>query len=275
MDDQQRQRILDPAKVAAGGVAAPLGALLTSRFGVGGTMLGLAISAVVVTTISDVLKAYLHRAPGTVKNIPGSARARFTWKSFRRMITAPFSWFLSLAPSRRRAMLISSIVAGVIAFFIGTSAVTALEVGVGKNLSCWVWEECSTESSTGEEASNTSTLSSILGGGQDVVSSDTAQQHEQQQQQGQSSGTPTSTKTPASSSQSGQQQAPSGAPEEQQQSVASTRVVEEHQQSSSSDTGEQQSSSSNRVTEDQQQSPSSISDSGVGSPQDNLNAQQK
>ena len=272
MDDQQRQHILDPAKIAAGGVAAPLAALLTSRFGVAGTMLGLALSAVVATTVSDVLKAYLHRAPGTVKNIPGSARARFTWKSFRRMITAPFSWFLSLAPSRRRAMLISSIVAGVIAFFIGTSAVTALEVGVGKNLSCWVWEECSTESSTGEEASNTSTLSSILGGSQDVVSSNTAQQ-QQQQQQGQPSGTPTS-KTPASSSQSSQQQVPSGASEEQQQSVP-TRVVEEQQQSSSNDTGEQQSSSSNRVTEEQQQSPSSISDSGVGSPQDNSNAQQK
>jgi hypothetical protein len=270
MDDHQRQRILDPAKVAAGGVAAPLGALLTSHFGVAGTMLGLALSAVIVTTISDVLKAYLQRAPGTVKNMPGSARARFSWKNFRRMITAPFSWFLSLGPSRRRAMLISSIVAGGIAFLIGTSAVTALEVGVGKNLSCWVWDECSTDSSTSEEASNTSTLSSILGGSQDVVSSNTAQQ--QQQQQGQPSGTP-SAKTPASP-QSGQQQVPSGAPEEQQQSSPPTRVVEEQQQSSSGDTGEQQSSSSN-VTEDQQQSPSSIPDSGVGSPQDNSNAQQK
>ena len=287
MDDQQRQHIVDPAKIAAGGVAAPLAALLTSRFGVAGTMLGLALSAVVATTVSDVLKSYLQRAPGTVKNIPGSARARFSVKHFRRMITAPFSWFLSLGPSRRRAMLISSLVAGVITFLIGTGAVTALEVGVGENLSCWVWNECSTtDASSGEDVSNTSTLPSILGGGQGVVSSNTPQ--EGQQQQGQPPGTPSAKTPPASSpsgqqqtpskatpgsSQSGQQQTPSGI-EEQQQSLPN-RVVEEQQQSSSGAAGEPQSSSSTRVTEEQQQSPSSVPDSGVGGSQDNLNPPQK
>ena len=277
MDDQQRQRILDPAKIAAGGVAAPLGAVLTSRFGVAGTMFGLALSAVVVTTVSDILKAYLRRAPGTVKNIPASFGTGFSWKNFRRWVTGPFSWFLSLGPSRRRAMLISSIVAGGIAFFIGTSAVTALEVGAGKNLSCWVWSECSTtDSSTGEEASNTSTLPSVLGGSQGVVSSNTPQEGQQptagsqKSPSSQPSGTPTA-KTPGSS-QSGQQ-TPSGI-EEQQQSLPPTRVVEEQQQSSSGATGEQQSTSS-RVTEEQQQSLSSIPDSGAGSPQDNSNVPQK
>src|SRR5918912_919111 len=167
-------------------------------------MLGLAFSAVVVTTVSDVLKAYLQRAPGTVKNIPGSLGTGFSWKNFRRWVTGPFSWFLSVAPSRRRAMLLSSIVAVGIAFLIGTGAVTALEVGAGKSLSCWVWSECSTtDSSRGEGASNTSTLPSILGGGQTAVSSNTPQEG-QQQQQGQPSGTPTA-KTPPGSSQSGQQ----------------------------------------------------------------------
>ena len=275
LDDQQRQRILDPAKIAAGGAAAPLGALLTSRFGVAGTMLGLALSAVVVTTVSDILKAYLRRAPGTVKNIPVSFGTGFSWKNFRRWVTGPFSWFLSLGPSRRRAMLISSIVAGGIAFLIGTSAVTALEVGEGKNLSCWVWSECSTtDSSSGEEASNTSTLPSVLGGSQGVMSSNTSQEGQQptagsQSVSSQPSGTPTA-KTPGSP-QSGQQ-TPSGI-EEQQQSPP-TRVVEEQQQSSSGATGEQQSTSS-RITEEQQQSPSSIPDSGVGSPQDNSNIPQK
>jgi hypothetical protein len=277
LDDQQRQRILDPAKIAAGGVAAPLGAVLTSRFGVAGTMFGLALSAVVVTTVSDILKAYLRRAPGTVKNIPASFGTGFSWKNFRRWVTGPFSWFLSLGPSRRRAMLISSIVAGVVAFLIGTSAVTALEVGAGKNLSCWVWSECSTtDSSSGEEAYNTSTLPSVLGGSQGVLSSNTPQEGQQptagsqKSPSSQPSGTPTA-KTPASS-QSGQQ-TPSGI-EEQQQSSPPTRVVEEQQQSSSGATGEQQSTSS-RVTEEQQQSPSSIPDSGAGSPQDNSNVPQK
>jgi hypothetical protein len=276
LDEQQRQHILDPAKIAAGGVAAPVAALLTSRFGVTGTMIGLAASAVVATTVSDILKTYLQRASGTVRNIPGSTRTRLSSnKSIRGMVTAPFSWFLSLSPSRRRAMLLSSIVAGVIAFLIGTSAVTALEVGAGKNLSCWVWNECSTQSSTGEQAS--STLPSIVSVGQHVASSNAPQQQQQQPTAGsqspssQSSGTPVA-KTPASSSQPDQQR-PSEAPQAQQQSSSPDRVVEEQQQSSSSDaTGEQQSSSS-RITEDQQQSPSSIPDSEVGSPQENSNTQ--
>ena len=270
LDYQQRQQIVDPAKIAAGGVAAPLAALLTSRFGVAGTMIGLAISAVVATTVSDILKAYLQRAPATVKNIPGSTRVPFSWKNFRRMLTAPFSWFLSLSPSRRRAMLISSIVAGVIAFLIATSAVTALEVGAGKNLSCWVWNECSTESSSGEEASSTSTLPSILGGGyEEVLSSDTLQEKQQPTAGSQSaSSQPSDTARTAKTSGTLQssKQTSSGALQEEQQSSSPSRVVEEHQQSSSSDaTGEQQSSSSS-ITEDQQQNPSSIPDAGGGIP---------
>jgi hypothetical protein len=260
LEEQQRQQILDPAKIAAGGVAAPLAAFLTSRFGVAGTMVGLALSAVVATTVSDILKEYLKRTPDTVKNIPGSVRAGFSLKNVRGMVTAPFSWFLSLSPSRKRAMLVSSIVAGVIAFLIGTSAVTALEVGVGKNLSCWVWSECSTgSSSTGKEASRTSTLPSILGGGQDMASSNTPQQP---QQQGEPSAIPTA-KTPVSSP-SGQQPPPSAS--EGQPQSSPTLVVEQQQQSSSGTAGEQQSSSSSRVTEDQQQSQPSVPDSGVGTP---------
>ena len=288
LDDQPRQHILDPAKILAGGVAAPLGALLTSHFGVAGTILGLALSAVIVTTISDILKAYFKRAPGAVKTIPGSFGTGFSWKNFRRRVTAPFSWFLTVAPSRRRAMLISGLLAGVVAFLIGTSAVTALEVGVGESLSCWVWNECpTTDSSSGEEASNTSTLPSILGGGQSVVSSNTPQQ---QQQQAQPSGTPTA-KTPSSSqsgqehtpskatpgsSQSGEQQIPSEASQEQQQSLPPSRVVEEQQQQSSSGPAvEQQSDSSTMVTEEPQQSLPSVPDSGVEAGQDNVNPPQE
>jgi hypothetical protein len=292
LDTQQRPHILDPAKVVAGGAAAPLGALLTSHFGVAGTMLGLALSAVIVTTISDILKAYFKRAPGAVKNIPGSLGTGFSLKNFRRMVTAPFSWFLSLGPSRRRAMLLSGLLAGVVAFLIGTGVVTALEVGVGENLSCWVWNECpTTDSSSAEEASNTRTLPSILGGGQSLVSSSNTPQEGQQPTAGSQSSSSQSSGTPAAkapvSSRSGQQEAPSEATpgtsqsrqqtpsgiEEQQQS-SPTRVVEEQQQSSSGAAGEQQSSSSSSVTQEQQQSPSSIPDNEVVSPQDNSSTPQ-
>jgi len=64
--------------------------------------------------------------------------------------------------------------------------ITLLEVGVGKNLSCWVWDECSTESSSadGTTDAQTSSLATILGAVQGVSSSagtDVAPSNPQQQ----------------------------------------------------------------------------------------------
>ncbi|MBV9453186.1 MAG: hypothetical protein JOZ19_03540 [Rubrobacter sp.] len=61
MDEQQNQLVLDPAKILVGGIASPMAALLTSRFDIARTMIGLALSAVIVTTITDILKVYLAR----------------------------------------------------------------------------------------------------------------------------------------------------------------------------------------------------------------------
>ena len=184
MNEQKNQSILDPAKILAGGIASPLAALLTSRFGIAGTMIGLALSAVIATTATDILKVYLARAPTKVAKIPGGFQTRLSWRNMGGGLKAPFSWFRSLPWSRRRSILISGVAAGGIAFLIGISAVTALELGVSKSLSCWVWNECPTESSSSDKASSTNTLPSILGGGQGA-SSNTAPQgnHVNPQQQ--------------------------------------------------------------------------------------------
>jgi len=167
---EQNQTILDLPKVIAVGIASPVATLLTSRFGIAGTLIGLALGAVILTVIVDVLKVYLARVPGAVTTIPGGFRKRSPLRNLLDRIRRPFSKFSSLAPGRQRSILIGSIAAAGISFLVGLSAVTALEVGVGKSLSCWVWNECTTESSSTEagSTSTTSTLPSVLGGGSSV-----------------------------------------------------------------------------------------------------------
>ncbi len=57
---------------------------------------------------------------------------------------------------------------------MGLSIVAALELGVGKSLSCWLWKYCPAAESSSEEdgqpSTSTSTLPSILGGGRSVPS---------------------------------------------------------------------------------------------------------
>ena len=249
MNEQKNQSILDPAKILAGGIASPLAALLTSRFGIAGTMIGLALSAVIATTATDILKVYLARAPTKVAKIPGGFQTRLSWRNMGGGLKAPLSWFRSLPWSRRRSILISGVAAGAIAFLIGTSAVTALELGLSKSLSCWVWNECPTESSSSDKASSTNTLPSILGGEQSA-SSNTAPQgnpvNPQQQPPPSVQATPSQPqnapgpKTPTP----GQRESPSGVP------------VPEGQSPSVSPEDQKLVEDQRRGTEDQQQTDS-------------------
>src|SRR5918997_5282172 len=121
MDDQQKQHIIDLPKTVAGAIATPLAALLTSRFGVAGTMVGLALSAVIVTLMVDTLKVYLARVPGAVTSIPGGLKKKSAWGGFLGRLSLPFSKLSSLPPPRRRSILIRSLIGGVIVFCIGLS----------------------------------------------------------------------------------------------------------------------------------------------------------
>src|SRR3954451_7469391 len=91
MNDPSKQHLIDLPKVIAGGVAAPLATLLTSRFGVAGTMIGLALSAVTVTLIADVLKVYLSRVPGAVTSIPGGFKKKSLGGRLLTRVRLPFS----------------------------------------------------------------------------------------------------------------------------------------------------------------------------------------
>jgi hypothetical protein len=165
VDEQQKQTILDVPKVIAVGIASPVVTLLTSRFGAAGTVIGLAVGAMVLTVLVDFLKVYLARAPATVaKKMPGGQQ-----RTHRSWLHPHLH-----APARRRGLLIGSLIAAGISFLVALSIVTALELEVGKSLSCWLWEDCPAAESSSEEdgqpSASTTTLPSILGGGRSLPS---------------------------------------------------------------------------------------------------------
>jgi hypothetical protein len=233
---QQQPTVFDLPKVLAVGIASPAAAAITARFGVAGTLIGLALSAVFITAAVDFLKVYLARVPGAVTTIPGGFRKRSSLGNVFERIRRPFSKFASLPRTRRRSILIGSIAAAGISFIVGLIVVTGLELGVGKSLSCWVWEECSTEESSadGSGTARASTLPSILGGGQSSASSSTPQvevspSSPQQEEPGSSPGTPgaPSSQVPdvpevETPDPSLQQQGPSEVIEEAQQQIPSS-----------------------------------------------------
>ena len=276
MDQQQKQTIFDPAKVVAVGIASPLATLLTSRFGIAGTLLGLAISSVILTVLVDALKVYLARASTKVVKVPSGLRTGFSRKSTRSRLRTLFSKVSSLpprslSPKKRHHILIGSLLAAGVSFLVGLAIITGVEASVGKSLSCWVWNNCPAGSSTTptdeDNASQTSsTLPSILGGGQRAISSGSSQQEvgsssspQNQRSGAASSSTPqgapsqasssqdsppgAETPTPSSSAQPGQRQGPSGpVDEDQQQEEAPSESSGENpqQQQSPSDTSSSQ-----------------------------------
>ncbi|MDQ3378162.1 MAG: hypothetical protein M3533_14875, partial [Actinomycetota bacterium] len=58
---------IDSHQIMAAGLASTAAALVTSRFGVAGTLLGAALTAMIITGGSAVLKAYIENAAGRVR----------------------------------------------------------------------------------------------------------------------------------------------------------------------------------------------------------------
>ena len=241
----QQPSVFDLPKVLAVGIASPAAAAITARFGVAGTLIGLALSAVFITAAVDFLKVYLARVPGAVTTIPGGFRKRSSLGNVFERMRRPFSKFASLPRTRRRSILIGSVAAAGISFIVGLIVVTGLELGVGKSLSCWVWEECSTEESSADDSSGSaraSTLPSVLGGGQSasniapqvevspsVVSPSSPQQQPASQAAADVPGAQEAP-DPSPSAQPGQRQGPSGPVEVEQQQVPSGSAPADQQQ---------------------------------------------
>jgi hypothetical protein len=169
VSDAARQApVVTGSQILAAGFAAAAAAIVTSRFGVAGTLLGSALTAMIITGGSAILKAYLETVTGNVRKVPRRLRARREQRkagshtepetlperpdlrdNFAGRIRAALGWFSHLPPLTRRSILVKGLIAAAVAFVIGMGTVFALEQGIGNSLSCGIWAKCPEGASPG------------------------------------------------------------------------------------------------------------------------------
>ncbi len=166
MSEASKQPVVTGSQVLAAGVASAVAAVVTSRFGVAGTLLGAAVTSMIITGGSAILKSYLESVTGTVRKVPRKMRAKANRaqagradapptappatsgrpdlrENFMGRMRAAMGWFSHLPTLRRRSIMIRGFVAAAGAFVIGIAAITAVEAGVlGNSLSCGIWSTC-------------------------------------------------------------------------------------------------------------------------------------
>lgn len=201
MSSPQKQPVVSFSAVVAAGFASATAAVITSRFGVAGTLLGAALTSMIITGGSAVLKAYFERVSGQVRQVPDKIRTQTSrvrrkepaagdaWEqasgpdspgnTFVERLRASLGWFSRLPALRRRSILVGALVPALVAFCIGAGAVTAMEVSIGETLSCAVWDRCAGDYA-GAGAPGVGL--SILGGNR-IVGADPENIQEQPQQQ--------------------------------------------------------------------------------------------
>ena len=158
----------------AAGLAATGAAFVTSRFGVAGTLLGAALTAMIITGGSAVLKAYIANAtdkvrggatrlrerqetraanaappqdaPTQVNNPPGRSDLR---DNFVGRMRAAIDWFRNLPTRARRPIVIKAALAAAVAFVICMVAIWGVEKVIGNTLSCGFWGTCSVGATPG------------------------------------------------------------------------------------------------------------------------------
>jgi hypothetical protein len=149
------------SQVMAAGFASAAAALITSRFGVAGTLLGAALTTMIITGGSAILKAYLESVTGNVRKVPRRLRVRREERKAQRYsepetlperpdlrdnlagrMRAALDWFSHLPPLTRRSILVKGLIAAAVAFVIGMGAVFVVERGIGNSLSCGLWAKC-------------------------------------------------------------------------------------------------------------------------------------
>jgi len=147
---RERQPTVKLTGVVAAGLAAAVAAFFTSCFGIAGTVLGTALTAMIITVGSALLGFYLERAAAKARSVPEVIRGR----------------------PPRHSILLGGFLAAVASFGMRIGVVTGVELSVGKSLSCWVWNECPTGDDGGRAASEGTarTRPSILGGQKTIVS---------------------------------------------------------------------------------------------------------
>jgi hypothetical protein len=141
------------------GLAATVASLVTSRFGVAGTLLGAALTAMIITGGSAILRSYVEAVSGRVRGMPTKLRARREQEragdyggtmlgrpdlrdNFMGTMRAALDWFRHQPTLSRRSILIRGLVAAAIAFVICMGVVWGAEKVIGNSLSCGIWAQC-------------------------------------------------------------------------------------------------------------------------------------
>lgn len=187
---------LDTHQVMAAGLASTGAAFVTSRFGVAGTLLGAALTAMIITGGAAVLRAYIESAADRVRggatrlrerqgaratgappersnppegaNPPGRPDLR---DNFAGRMRAAVDWFRRLPTPARRPILIKALVAAGVAFVICMVAIWGVEKLIGNSLSCGIWRSCPYGAAPGIHPAgfgDAGTDSTLFGGGVDL-----------------------------------------------------------------------------------------------------------
>jgi hypothetical protein len=151
--------MVNPNQVMAAGLAATAASLVTSRFGVAGTLLGAALTAMIITGGSAILKSYMETVSGRVRGMPTKMRSNRGQQraggyggtmpgrsdlrdNFAGRMRAALDWFSHLPAFSRRSILIKGLLAAAVAFVICMGVVWGAEKVIGNSLSCGLWAKC-------------------------------------------------------------------------------------------------------------------------------------
>src|SRR5215210_220604 len=141
------------------GLAATGASFVTSRFGVAGTLLGAALTAMIITGGSAILRSYLESVSGRVRGMPTKLRSHREQQkaggfggtmpgrpdlrdNFVGRMRAALDWFSHLPVLSRRSILIKGLLAAAVAFVICMGVVWGAEKVIGNSLSCGLWSKC-------------------------------------------------------------------------------------------------------------------------------------
>ena len=177
------------SQMLAAGLASAGAAIVTSKFGVAGTLLGAALTTMIITGGSAILKAYLESVTGQVRKVPRRLRERRKagryaepstipgrpdlLNNFAGRMRAALGWFSHLPPLARRSILVKGLIASAVAFVIGMGTVYAFEKVIGNSLSCGLWGNCPKGASPGIHiggGDGTGARSTITGGSAKLTS---------------------------------------------------------------------------------------------------------
>lgn len=153
MSEQTKTPAVSGSAIVAAGLASAVAAAVTARFGAVGAIGGAALTTMIITGGSAVMKSYLDSLSSRVKSAPGNIRSRADQRRSEESASpggnpqenpagrmgAALNWFSSLSPERRRPILVKGLASAAVAFVIGVVLISGVELGIGNSLSCAIW----------------------------------------------------------------------------------------------------------------------------------------